>query len=110
VGLNLGRGKVGKGMNELVKGPSSVERPRAFPPFIAIFSMIFKERGWTANAGAKPDIFSSGAASSTKICITSLMSVASFLNVTVLNLLLSSALFPSQQKYLKLIGIKLTFP
>jgi hypothetical protein len=83
-------GRGGKGMNLLVKGPSSVERPSAFPPFLDICSMIFRDRGWKAKAGAKPVRFRRGVASSMKSWITSLMSWASFLKVTVLNLKLAS--------------------
>jgi hypothetical protein len=76
----MGRGEI------LVRGPSISESPKTFPPFLAMFSMMFKDSGWNANAGANPVTFMIEVASSMKIRITSFMSVALFLNVTVLNL------------------------
>ena len=57
-----------------MSGPASTERPRTFPPFLDICSMIFRERGWNAKAGAKPVRFRRGVASSMKRPITSLIS------------------------------------
>jgi len=77
----------------LVSGPSAVERPRTFPPFFCMFSMILSERGWNAKAGRKPGTSRRALASSTKISMADWMSVGSFLKVTVLNLQRHSLVF-----------------
>jgi uncharacterized membrane protein YtjA (UPF0391 family) len=69
-----------------MSGPSSGVRPKTLPPFFDICSIMLREIGWKANAGAKPGIVRIGFTISVKILIISFMRVASFLNVTVLNL------------------------